>query len=142
MKRDWTTLEKGDKLYLLVPFGDGQGGFKYVYQESEVIAVHFYDYNVNIRFKYSDVTGKRQRIELNVNKVRYDDWYVAANKQTRWAAQYAPKYGELIVSYVSKDILKEVYKKIVDEEISEKLAAINSLNKYIEQLDNAKDFEF
>ena len=56
--KNWSTLQKGDKLYLLVPIStyntDGTQITKYVYQESSVINVHQYENHINIRFKYTD----------------------------------------------------------------------------------------
>ena len=57
--KDWSTLQKGDTLYLLVPIStyntDGTQITKYVYQESSVINVHQYENHINIRFKYTKI---------------------------------------------------------------------------------------
>ena len=79
---DWSTLKKGDKLYLLIPYysflfinkeDEDFNEIVYHYQESQVINVHHYDWCVNIRFKYTDQNGKRQRVELCVNKYKFSE---------------------------------------------------------------------
>ena len=57
--KDWSTLEKGDKLYLLVPIhikddNTEQDILCYEYQESSVINIHQYYNTVHIRFKYTN----------------------------------------------------------------------------------------
>ena len=130
--KDWSTLQKGDILYLLVPTitynTDGPQITKYVYQESSVINVHQYENHINIRFKYTDSTGKRRRIELTVNKLKFNNEYVSSDKRTGWASNYNPSYGDLIVTYINKEILNNVYSQIIVKEI----------NKYEENIENIK----
>lgn len=130
--KDWSTLQKGDILYLLVPTitynTDGSQITKYVYQESSVINVHQYENHINIRFKYTDSTGKRRRIELTVNKLKFNNEYVSSDKRTGWASNYNPSYGDLIVTYINKEILNNVYSQIIKQEI----------NKYEEIIENNK----
>ena len=130
--KDWSTLQKGDTLYLLVPTitynADGPQITKYVYQESLVINVHQYENHINIRFKYTDSTGKRRRIELTVNKLKFNNECVSSDKRTGWASNYTPLYGDLIVTYINKEILNNVYSQIIAKEI----------NKYEENIENIK----
>lgn len=130
--KDWSTLQKGDILYLLVPTitynTDGSQITKYVYQESSVINVHQYENHINIRFKYTDSNGKRRRIELTVNKLKFNNEYVSSDKRTGWASNYNPSYGDLIVTYINKEILNNVYSQIIVKEI----------NKYEENIENIK----
>ena len=130
--KNWSTLQKGDKLYLLVPIStyntDGTHITKYVYQESSVINVHQYENHINIRFKYTDANGKRRRIELSVNKLKFNNECVSSDKRTGWASNYNPLYGDLIVTYINKEKLNNIYSQIVKQEI----------NKYEEIIENNK----
>ena len=130
--KDWSTLQKGDTLYLLVPTitynTDGPQITKYVYQESSVINVHQYENHINIRFKYTDSTGKRRRIELTVNKLKFNNEYVSSDKRTGWASNYTPLYGDLLVTYINKEKLNNIYAQIIKQEI----------NKYEEIIENNK----
>ena len=116
IKKDWSTIQKGDKLYLLVPFYN-DGMVKYNYQESSVINVHYYDNHINIRFKYSDINGKRHRIGLSVNKTKFDQKCVTTDKRTGWATIYKPIYGDLFVTYIDKEELNNVYLEAIKKEI-------------------------
>lgn len=138
--KDWSTLQKGDILYLLVPTitynTDGPQITKYVYQESSVINVHQYENHINIRFKYTDSTGKRRRIELTVNKLKFNNEYVSSDKRTGWASNYNPSYGDLIVTYINKEILNNVYSQIISKEINKYEENIENIKKITRQLKN------
>ena len=138
--KDWSTLQKGDILYLLVPTitynTDGPQITKYVYQESSVINVHQYENHINIRFKYTDSTGKRHRIELTVNKLKFNNEYVSSDKRTGWASNYNPSYGDLIVTYINKEILNNVYSQIIAKEINKYEENIENIKKITRQLKN------
>lgn len=138
--KDWSTLQKGDILYLLVPTitynTDGPQITKYVYQESSVINVHQYENHINIRFKYTDSTGKRRRIELTVNKLKFNNEYVSSDKRTGWASNYNPSYGDLIVTYINKEILNNVYSQIIEKEINKYEENIENIKKITRQLKN------
>lgn len=138
--KDWSTLQKGDTLYLLVPTitynADGPQITKYVYQESSVINVHQYENHINIRFKYTDSTGKRHRIELTVNKLKFNNEYVSSDKRTGWASNYNPSYGDLIVTYINKEILNNVYSQIIAKEINKYEENIENIKKITRQLKN------
>ncbi len=138
--KDWSTLQKGDILYLLVPTitynTDGPQITKYVYQESSVINVHQYENHINIRFKYTDSTGKRRRIELTINKLKFNNEYVSSDKRTGWASNYNPSYGDLIVTYINKEILNNVYSQIIVKEINKYEENIENIKKITRQLKN------
>lgn len=138
--KDWSTLQKGDILYLLVPTitynTDGSQITKYVYQESSVINVHHYENHINIRFKYTDSNGKRRRIELTVNKLKFNNEYVSSDKRTGWASNYNPSYGDLIVTYINKEILNNVYSQIIVKEINKYEENIENIKKITRQLKN------
>lgn len=138
--KDWSTLQKGDILYLLVPTitynTDGPQITKYVYQESSVINVHQYENHINIRFKYTDSTGKRRRIELTINKLKFNNECVSSDKRTGWASNYNPSYGDLIVTYINKEILNNVYSQIISKEINKYEENIENIKKITRQLKN------
>lgn len=138
--KDWSTLQKGDILYLLVPTitynTDGSQITKYVYQESSVINVHQYENHINIRFKYTDSNGKRRRIELTVNKLKFNNEYVSSDKRTGWASNYNPSYGDLIVTYINKEILNNIYSQIIVKEINKYEENIENIKKITRQLKN------
>ena len=138
--KDWSTLQKGDILYLLVPTitynTDAPQITKYVYQESSVINVHQYENHINIRFKYTDSTGKRRRIELTVNKLKFNNECVSSDKRTGWASNYNPSYGDLIVTYINKEILNNVYSQIISKEINKYEENIENIKKITRQLKN------
>ena len=138
--KDWSTLQKGDILYLLVPTitynTDGPQITKYVYQESSVINVHQYENHINIRFKYTDSTGKRRRIELTVNKLKFNNECVSSDKRTGWASNYNPSYGDLIVTYINKEILNNIYSQIIAKEINKYEENIENIKKITRQLKN------
>ena len=138
--KDWSTLQKGDILYLLVPTitynTDDSQITKYVYQESSVINVHQYENHINIRFKYTDSNGKRRRIELTVNKLKFNNEYVSSDKRTGWASNYNPSYGDLIVTYINKEILNNVYSQIIKQEINKYEENIENIKKITRQLKN------
>ena len=78
--KQWNTLKKGDKLYLLIP-EINDNIINYSYQESEVISVKEYESICNVRFKYTK-NGKRVRVNLVVNKLKYNLPYLAVKRNT------------------------------------------------------------
>lgn len=109
----WNTLKKGQGLSLLI-FEDG----KYTYQVSEVISVKEYDSICNVRFKYTE-NGKRVRVNLAVNKLKYSLPYLAVKRNTEWARDYTPVYGDMIVSFNGLDILNNIYSELITNKIKE-----------------------
>lgn len=109
----WNTLKKGQGLCLLV-FEDG----KYTYQISEVISIKEYNSICNVRFKYTK-NGKRVRVNLAVNKLKYSLPYLAVKRNTEFAREYIPVYGDMIVSFNGLDILNNIYSELITNKIKE-----------------------
>lgn len=141
MNKDWSSLNKGDKLYLLIPYEEN-GIIKYEYQESYIITTHKDDVVTYIKFKYTDkIINRRRRMNLFINKTKYDQKYLSVNINTRWARDYDVKFGDMIITYLHPEILKDAYKKLVDEKIKEQKELIESQEKYIKYLENIKTIE-
>ena len=139
MRKDWSTLEKGDKLYLMIPYED-DGIIKYEFQESQVINTHQYDWCTNVRFKYTDKNiNKRRRIELCVNKYKYDRYFLACCDDTGWARDYNHKWGDIIVTYEDKNYINKIYKYLIQNKIREQEALIESQQRFLEKI---KDIQF
>lgn len=109
----WNTLKKGQGLSLLI-FKDD----KYTYQVSEVISVKEYESICNVRFKYTE-NGKRIRVNLAINKLKYNLSYLAVKRNTEWARDYIPVYGDMIVSFNGLDILNNIYSELITNKIKE-----------------------
>ena len=109
----WNTLKKGQELSLLI-FEDG----KYTYQVSEVISIKEYESICNVRFKYTK-NGKRIRVNLAINKLKYNLPYLAVKRNTEWARDYIPVYGDMIVSFNGLDILNNIYNELITNKIKE-----------------------
>ena len=134
MDKNWSTLKKDDKLYLMIPYMENNI-IKYEFQESQVINVHHYECCTNIRFKYTDKNyNRRRRIELCVNKYKYELEYVSSNKETGWAKDNNYQYGDLIITYLNPEILNKVYDELIDNKIKEQEELIKSQKEYIEKL--------
>lgn len=112
-EKKWNKLKKGQGLCLLI-FEDN----KYTYQVSEVISVKEYESICNIRFKYTE-NGKRKRVNLAINKLKYDRPYLAVKRNTEWARDYTPVYGDMIVTYCELDILNNIYSELITNKIKE-----------------------
>ena len=134
VKKDWSTLEKDDKLYLMIPYDDN-GIIKYEFQESHVINIHHYDWCTNIRFKYTNKNiNKRQRVEFCVNKTKYDKTYLAKDKKTGWARETQIQFGDMIVTYINPELLNDAYAELIQNKISEQEELIKSQKEYLEKL--------
>ena len=138
MKKNWSTLKKLDKLYLMVPYEEDEI-IKYEFQESQVINIHHYDWCTNIRLKYTDKKiNKRRRIELCINKYKYDQIYLAYCNNTKWARDYNPIWGDLIITFVDPYYLNEIYQRLIQNKIKEQEALINSQQIFLEKIKNLK----
>lgn len=134
VKKDWSTLEKDDKLFLMIPYTE-DGIIKYEFQESHVINVHHYDWCTNIRFKYTDRDiNKRRRVEFCVNKTKYSQTYLANDKKTGWARETQIQFGDMIVTYINPELLNNAYTELIQNKISEQEALIKSQNEYLDKL--------
>lgn len=136
--KDWSTVQKGDKLHLLVPMNSTIDSnliyYDYQYQESEVINVHHYENHINVRFKYTDTRGKRQRVELAINKTKYEEKCVASDKKTGWAAHYEPQYGDILVTYENKEYLNTVYSESIAKEIDKCESYLSDIKAVVNKL--------
>jgi len=134
VKQDWSTLEKDDKLFLMIPYTE-DGIIKYEFQESHVINVHHYDWCTNIRFKYTDRDiNKRRRVEFCVNKTKYGQTYLANDKKTGWARETQIQFGDMIVTYINPELLNNAYTELIQNKISEQEALIESQKEYLDKL--------
>lgn len=134
MKRKWNELQKGDILYVLVPYEDEDGIVKYMYQESSVISIrgHYYLF-YNIKFKYTDIDGKRQRAGLIVGENEIDNDYIISDKTIGINRNH---YGDLIVSFRNKECLNRIYEQILNTEIERYESALESLKNTLDKLRN------
>ena len=140
--KNWSTLEKGDRLYVLIPFADKNSGISYNLQESEVINLHQYENNVNVRMKYTDISGKRRRIDLCINKTKYELPYVSGDKATGFARSNKIKFGDIIVTYHDLNVLDIAYQEIIDNEIEEVENIIETQKQRLLYLNDHKYISF
>ena len=134
MKKDWSTLEKGDKLYLMIPYEDN-GIIKYEFQESQVINTHQYNLCTNIRFKYTNkIINRRCRVNFCVNESKYNKIYLACCDYTMWAQDYEPVWGDIIVTYEDPNYINIIYQKLIDDKIKEQEALIESHQKFLNKI--------
>lgn len=134
VKKDWSTLKKDDKLFLMIPYTE-DGIIKYEFQESHVINVHHYDWCTNIRFKYTDRDiNKRRRVEFCINKTKYEQTYLANDKKTGWARENKIQFGDMIVTYINPKLLNDAYTELIQNKISEQEALIKSQKEYLDKL--------
>jgi len=140
--KNWSTLEKGDRLYALIPFTDKTGNISYNLQESQVINLHQYENHVNVRIKYTDVSGKRRRIELCINRTKYELPYVSDDKLTGFVISNKIKFGDIIVTYHDLNVLDIAYKEIINDKIKEVENIINTLKQRLSYLNNKKYISF
>jgi hypothetical protein len=118
----------------LVPYTE-DGIIKYDFQESQVINVHSYEWCTNIRLKYTDMNiNRRRRIELSVNKEKYNSLCIACTKQLSYAYEGGIKFGDLIAT-LYKDMLKSEYKQLIKNKTTELKQLIASYNMYVEKLE-------
>lgn len=135
---NWSNIKKNDILYLMIPYEE-DGIIKYEYQESYVINTNQYDVCTNIRLKYTDKNiNKRRRINLCINKEKYDNKYLAYCKETSWARDYYPKWGDLIITYDDPNNLNEAYTNIINNKINEISVLIKSYKIYLEKIEDIR----
>lgn len=125
--KNWNALQKGDKLYLMIPEVKDNIIY-YSYQESEVIGVKEYSSITNVRFKYT-YNGKRKRVNLVINKLKYELPYLAITKATQWAREYTPIYGDTIVTFISAEQLNDIYTSLITDEINKQEQVIEEHKK-------------
>ncbi len=119
VSKKWNTLKKGDKIYLLIPI-EYEDTYKYTYQESEIINIKEYNLICNVRFKYNENSGKRKRVNLAVNKLKYDLPYIALKRNTEFAKEYMPVFGDIIVTFNNdKEYINNIYAELITNKIKE-----------------------
>ena len=107
----WNTLHKDQDLHLLIFEND-----KYTYQISKVISIKEYESICNVRFKYTE-NGKRIRVNLAINKLKYNLPYLAVKRNTEWARDYTPIYGDMIITFNDPNTLNDIYKELITAKI-------------------------
>lgn len=127
--KKWNTIKKGDKLYLMIPELKDNIIY-YNYQESEVINIKEYSSICNLRFKYTD-NGKRKRVNLAINKLKYELSYLAVKKNMQWAREYTPIYGDIIISFIGGEQLNDIYTELVADEINKQEQIIEEHKKML-----------
>ena len=78
--------------------------------------------------------NRRRRIELCVNKEKYNSLCVAYTKQLSYAYEGGIKFGDLIAT-LYKDMLKSEYKQLIKNKTAELKQLIASYHMYIEKLE-------
>lgn len=125
----WNTLHKDQDLHLLIFEND-----KYTYQISKVISIKEYESICNVRFKYTE-NGKRIRVNLAINKLKYNLPYLAVKRNTEWARDYTPIYGDMIITFNDPNTLNDIFKELItakiktqEEIIAKEKDILNKLN--------------
>ena len=138
MKLNWSELQNGDKLYLLVPMMD-EHCIIYKYQESQVInlKVHPKYKSVSIRFKYTDVRGKRMRIETEVCHSEIEKDYLVVGQRYS-AFKEESLYGHIIVVHDNPEQLDNIHNLMINNEINKLQNKIDEFKKNISYLENHK----
>lgn len=137
--KTWDTLQKGDILHLLVPEDILDISLKYRYQQSKVISIKKYEYGTFIRFKITDYDNRRKRINLAVNKLKYNNECIPVDIKTRWAHENFIKFGDIIVTFKDKETLNNAYKYIIDEKIEEQKKLIEQHQLLAKKLNELKN---
>ena len=96
----WSNLKKADNLYLLIPIINNDKKIVYKYQESKVINIKEYKFIYRLTFKYTNMGGKRVKVNLAINKNKCNLQYLAVSDATEWARDYEVKYGDMIVTTI------------------------------------------
>lgn len=138
MKLNWDELQKGDKLYLLVPMM-GEHCIIYKYQESQVInlKIHSKYKSVSIRFKYTDAKGKRIRIETEIRQAEIEkDYLVVGQRYSSFNDE--PIYGKIIIVHDNPEQLDNIHHRIIHNEIEKLQVKIDEFRKNMNYLENQK----
>ena len=127
VKKNWNTLKKGDKLYLLIPELKDNIIY-YSYQESDVITIKEFSSISIIRFKYT-YKDKRKRVNLGINKLKYELPYLPVEKATQYARDNKAKFGDIVITYTSAEDLNNIYTELVSNEIEKQEQIIKEHKK-------------
>ena len=138
MKLNWAELQKGDKLYLLVPM-IGEHCIIYKYQESQVInlKIHPKYKSVSIRFKYTDDNGKRRRIETEIRQSEIEKNYLVVGQRYS-SFKEESIYGHIIMVHNDPEQLDNIHRTIIHNEIETLQAKIDEYRKNMNYLENQK----
>ena len=131
----WSKLKKGDDIYLLIPiiYNDI---YKYKYQKSYVINMKEYKSIYRLIFKYTDSNGKRIKVNLAINKNKYNLPYLPISRETEWARNLNIKYGDFIITTIADKLyLHSIIDKLIDNEINE---YNNIIEKYTDIINSLK----
>ncbi len=131
---DWSTLQKNDKLYLLVPITKNDNIY-YQFQESYVISHKVNKGIIYIRFKYTDSTNHRRRKNFWIYTKDINSSYICISKNT---CDHTLKYGHMIVCYDDPNTLNVVYQEMIAKEIDETNNLINNQKQFLKFLENQK----
>ena len=138
MLLNWSELQKGDKLYLLVPMMY-EHCIIYKYQESQIINIKIHPRykSVSIRFKYTDVRGKRMRIETEVCHSEIEKDYLVVGQRYS-AFKEESLYGHIIMVHDNPEQLDNIHNLMINNEINKLQNKIDEFKKNISYLENHK----
>ena len=115
----WSNLKKADNLYLLIPIINNDKKIVYKYQESKVINIKEYKFIYRLTFKYTNIDGKRVKVNLAINKNKCNLQYLAVSDATEWARDYEVKYGDMIVTTIDDKLyLCSLVDMLIDNDIN------------------------
>ena len=115
----WSNLKKADNLYLLIPIINNDKKIVYKYQESKVINIKEYKFIYRLTFKYTNMGGKRVKVNLAINKNKCNLQYLAVSDATEWARDYEVKYGDMIVTTIDDKLyLCSLVDMLIDNDIN------------------------
>ena len=115
----WSNLKKADNLYLLIPIINNDKKLVYKYQESKVINIKEYKFIYRLTFKYTNMGGKRVKVNLAINKNKCNLQYLAVSDATEWARDYEVKYGDMIVTTIDDKLyLCSLVDMLIDNDIN------------------------
>ena len=141
MVNKWSELQKGDKLYLMVPrYDEYDDIIEYKYQESYVISLKTVPDNlgVSLRFKYTVLeTGNRRRCNMFISNNRD---IVDTLSVTKYDFAMKPlKFGDILITYSHPDNLKSVLMDLIQNKQKEIIKSIDVQKAYIEKLEKLKN---
>lgn len=111
----WKDLKKDDSLYILVSEINSDGIKSYKYQTTKVISNKSYNSISKLKFKYTDETNHRRRVEIIIDNDTDD--YIIINCFD----------SEIIISYVGKLVLQDfLFEKISQKQKETKQLILDS----------------
>ncbi len=140
MINKWSELKKGDKLYLLIPmYNEDDDIIEYEYQESYVINIKICPDNlgINLRFKYTDISGLRKRCNVFISSNRDDVKVLSVNSYH--FAMKPIKFGEFLATYYNPEVLKDVFNVLVNTKQKEIKKMIDTQTVYLKKLEKLKN---